>query len=170
MTEAATRCVAFVLRNEGGLVNHPSDPGGVTNYGISQRAYPSLDVRALKRSEAEEIYLRDYWTPIRGDELPEPIALVLLDFAVNSGVPRALRMGLDELLLRNDVGMTSELATAIRLRATGSAAVSLAEKIVRARALFLTNLGCTRRGAEDFLSGWMRRIADNLRVIRAMEE
>lgn len=53
--------IDFVLRNEGGLVENPSDPGGLTNYGISQRRYPHLDIRNLSLDQAKEIYKRDFW-------------------------------------------------------------------------------------------------------------
>lgn len=58
-----TRSIAFVLSVEGGLVNNPADPGGLTKYGISQRSYPDLDIRNLSIEDAKEIYFRDYWTP-----------------------------------------------------------------------------------------------------------
>ena len=54
-------CIAHVLAAEGGLVNDPKDPGGVTKFGISQRSYPALDIRALTLDDAKTIYQRDYW-------------------------------------------------------------------------------------------------------------
>lgn len=86
------RAVANVLEHEGGYVNDPDDPGGETNFGISKRAYPDLDIRALNAGTASDIYRRDYWAPIKGDQLPPDIAIYLLDTAVNCGVGRAVRM------------------------------------------------------------------------------
>ncbi len=87
-----TACVSHVLAAEGGLVNHPQDPGGVTKFGISQRSYPDLDIRALTRDAAQALYQRDYWMPIQGDDLPAGLDLVMLDHAVNAGPARAIRL------------------------------------------------------------------------------
>ena len=82
----------LVLEHEGGYVNHPEDPGGETNYGISKRAYPDLDIANLTKDQAGEIYYQDYWCPIQGDSLPDPVALMTFDAAVNLGIRRASRM------------------------------------------------------------------------------
>lgn len=85
------RAVSHVLKMEGGLVDNPSDPGGLTNYGISLRAYPHLDIRNLTQAQAAQIYHDDYWEKIHGDELPDEVSFALLDYAVNSGVGGAIR-------------------------------------------------------------------------------
>ena len=85
-------CIAHVLAAEGGLVNDPKDPGGVTKFGISQRSYPALDIRALSLDDAKAIYQRDYWAPIQGESLPAGLDLILLDHAVNAGPERAVRI------------------------------------------------------------------------------
>jgi lysozyme family protein len=95
-----SECVAIVLRHEGGFVNHPRDPGGATNMGITLhtlrewRGDDSLtaeNVRKLTEAEAREIYLARYWNPIRADDLPPGIDLAVFDWAVLGGVPRAAR-------------------------------------------------------------------------------
>ena len=85
-------CVSHVLAAEGGLVNDPQDPGGVTKFGISQRSYPALDIRALSLDDAKAIYQRDYWDKIQGEALPAGLDLLLLDHAVNAGPARAVRL------------------------------------------------------------------------------
>lgn len=97
---AFDRALQLVLRHEGGLVDNPKDPGGLTNFGISQRAYPKLDIRNLTQADAAEIYRRDYWEKIHGDELPAPLAIALFDTAVNVGWPRAI------LMLQESLGVT----------------------------------------------------------------
>lgn len=93
------RAVAIVLREEcgpgpdaTGLVDNPKDPGGLTKYGISQRAYPGLDIRNLSRADAVAIYRRDYWTAAHGDDLPWPLCLFVFDHAINAGPGQAIRL------------------------------------------------------------------------------
>lgn len=78
--------VLIVLEHEGGYVNHPSDPGGETNFGISKRSYPNLDIKNLTKQKAIEIYRKDYWDAIKCDSLPEHLRLIAFDCAVNQGV------------------------------------------------------------------------------------
>ncbi|WP_201098767.1 glycoside hydrolase family 108 protein [Thiocystis minor] len=86
------RCIDFILIEEGGLSEHPADPGGLTHYDISQRSYPALDIRHLTRDDAKDIYRRDYWARVKGDRLPVGLDLVVLDMAINAGVSRAIRL------------------------------------------------------------------------------
>lgn len=83
------QAIHFVLRAEGDTSDHPSDMGGYTHWGLSSKSYPDLDLAKLTLVQAMEIYKRDFWDPIQGDELPPSLALVLFDWAVNSGVKTA---------------------------------------------------------------------------------
>lgn len=85
------RCISFVLRWENGLSENPQDPGGLTNFGISQRAYPNLDIRNLTVEQAKEIYYRDYWLASGANRLHWPLCLAHFDLAVNGGVERAMQ-------------------------------------------------------------------------------
>ena len=80
------RAVEHLLVEEGGYVNHPEDPGGETKFGISKRAYPSLNIKDLTVNEAKEIYKRDYWDHFPMDDLPDGVAFSLFDFAVNAAL------------------------------------------------------------------------------------
>ena len=80
-----------VLVHEGGYVNDPRDPGQETRWGISKRAYPHLDIKAMTLQEAKDIYRRDFWQRVRGDELPREFAFQALDAAVNHGIGNAVR-------------------------------------------------------------------------------
>jgi lysozyme family protein len=79
------RAAAFVLDIEKG---ETTDTGGYTNYGISTKAHPDEDIANMTPERATEIYRRDYWAPLGLEELPHPVALAMLDVAVNTG-PRA---------------------------------------------------------------------------------
>ena len=84
-------CITFVLASEGGYVNDPHDPGGETNFGISKRSYPNVDIKHLTREAAVAIYKKDYWDRVKGDLLPVGVDLVALDAAVNSGVTTSIK-------------------------------------------------------------------------------
>lgn len=90
-------CNALVLIHEGGYVNHPEDPGGATNKGITQRTYDSWrrrtgagtkHVKYITQREVDAIYREDYWNPIKGDLQPIGIDYTTYDASVNSGIGR----------------------------------------------------------------------------------
>jgi lysozyme family protein len=85
------RAVELILKHEGGYVDHPSDPGGETKYGISKRSYPHVDIRSLTTDAAKDIYYHDFWLPLKLDKLPYAIAVSVFDYAVNSGKSRAVK-------------------------------------------------------------------------------
>lgn len=86
------RAVEFVLRQEGGYVNDPRDPGGETNFGISRKAFPNEDIRGMTRMRACEIYRKHYWNAVRADEMPDGIGFMVFDLAVNAGVRRSIEL------------------------------------------------------------------------------
>ncbi len=82
-----TAAVEKTLEHEGGYVCDPHDPGGETNFGISKRAYPHLDIRHLTKDQAIAIYHRDYWLPSGCDSIADPdVAGLVFDLAVNCGL------------------------------------------------------------------------------------
>jgi hypothetical protein len=80
-----SRAYGVVVGIEGGLVDDPADPGGLTKYGISKRQYPDVDIRNLTLEQAKAIYLRDYWNTHDLDALEYGKALLVFDTAVNGG-------------------------------------------------------------------------------------
>lgn len=80
--------------SEGGasISDDPRDPGGLTRWGISQAAYPDLDIASLTEERARAIFRRDYWDRCRCGELPQAVAIALADAAFNHGVTGAVRM------------------------------------------------------------------------------
>ena len=89
--------VAFdkLLKHEGGYVNHPSDPGGETNFGITKRVAVENgytgDMKSMPVETAKQIYKRMYWDAVRADDLPYDIRYSVFDAAVNSGVSQSAR-------------------------------------------------------------------------------
>jgi len=86
--------VKTLAREGGARVTHvTNDKGGVTKYGISQTAYPTLDIANLTEQQARDIYKRDYWDRICGDDIKSQlIAENIFDTAVNMGVRTASRL------------------------------------------------------------------------------
>jgi lysozyme family protein len=84
-------CIDVILFYEGGLVNHPNDPGKLTNFGISQRAYPHVNIENLTIEQAKSIYRIDYWNRIQAEHIPESCRLMVFDSAVNQGVGFAIK-------------------------------------------------------------------------------
>lgn len=83
-----TKAMTHVVKWEGGYVNHPSDPGGETKFGISKRSYPHLDIKNLTLKDAFSIYYFDYWRPLHLDDLEFDLAASIFDAAINVGVTR----------------------------------------------------------------------------------
>jgi len=79
--------LAFVLEREGGatITDDPKDPGGLTRFGISKRAYPDLDIRNLTQEQASAIYRNDYWLAGGCGNLPPAVAVMHFDCCVNQG-------------------------------------------------------------------------------------
>ena len=78
--------IEVVLEHEGGYVNDPTDLGGETNFGITKRFYPDVDIKNLTKEGAKEIYKRDYWDKNRIEEVPQELeALDKIKDLVNDG-------------------------------------------------------------------------------------
>jgi lysozyme family protein len=88
-----------LLKHEGGYVNHPQDPGGRTNLGVTQdvwedwldRAVTEENMKALTPAKVAPLYREMYWDRVKGDKLPSGVDYVVFDAAVNSGVSRAAK-------------------------------------------------------------------------------
>lgn len=91
MNNLYERAFDLLMINEGGYVCNAHDSGGETKFGISKKAYPHEDICNLTIERAKEIYKRDYWNRCKCDYLPPALATAVFDFAVNSGVKRAIR-------------------------------------------------------------------------------
>lgn len=89
MRDGFDRAFPILLVFEGETVNNPKDPGGLTKYGISQKAYPDEDIMGLTKERAKEIYKRDYWDKGNCDSLPSPLDIIYFDTAVNCGLGAA---------------------------------------------------------------------------------
>jgi lysozyme family protein len=97
--DAFERALPILLEQEGGYVNHPRDPGGRTNLGVTQRVWEAwvkrpateMEMRRLTVDDVAPLYRKNYWDAVRGDDLPPGVALSVFDFGVNAGPSRAVR-------------------------------------------------------------------------------
>lgn len=151
---------------EGGYVNDPTDRGGETKFGISQRAYPTVDIPSLTLEAAKKIYYRDYWQKAGCDLIiNEDIAVELFDTAVNMGVKSAvqfLQKGLN-LMNRNEFNFPDLVEDGIFGSKTASAYKKVDDRIL----LKVLNGLQFRRYAEicerdpsqeKYFNGWMKRV------------
>ena len=94
-SENYSKCLNLILHHEGGYVNHPKDPGGETNLGVTKRVYEewggTKDMRDLTVEDVEPIYKKNYWNRVKADDLPDGLDLCLFDFGVNAGPGRAAK-------------------------------------------------------------------------------
>ena len=142
-------CINLILAEEGGLSNHPADPGGLTQYGISKRSYPQLDIAGLTLADAQAIYHRDYWQPIHGDQLPPGLDLLMLDCAVNQGPVTAIKL-LQRALRIHDDGLIGPET----LNAAAAAMPGLLDAFAAERALRYE----LNPNEATFGRGWYRRL------------
>ena len=89
------KCLETILHHEGGYVNHPQDPGGETNLGVTKRVYQehggTKDMKDLLVEDVAPIYKKGYWDKMKGDDLPGGLDLCVFDFGVNAGPGRAAK-------------------------------------------------------------------------------
>lgn len=94
-SENYDKCLGLILHHEGGYVNHPKDPGGETNLGVTKRVYEewggTKEMVDLTVEDVAPIYEKNYWGRVKADDLPSGLDLCVFDFAVNAGPGRAAK-------------------------------------------------------------------------------
>ena len=144
-----------LLGHEGGYVNHPNDPGGETNWGITvavarQSGYTG-SMRDLTHVQAKAIYRVKYWEAVKADQLPPEARYATFDAAVNSGVGQAVRW-LQRAAGVADDGKIGPVTLAAISKLDGQI---LKSRMLAQRLLFMTKLSTW----PSFGKGWARRIA-----------
>lgn len=168
--------LALVLRHEGGFVNHPLDPGGATNFGVTRRTLagwrgvspwwrlPRSAVRELGSDEAGCIYRDHYWQTINAAALPAGLDLAMFDFAVNSGPQRAVKTLQYLVGAKADGILGPNTLSAMRRTVAEAGIAALIDRLSGKRLGFLQSLG----GWLVFGSGWRARVEDVRRAALAM--
>ena len=150
--------IKHVLKYEGGYVNHPDDPGGMTNLGVTKRVWEDwsgkpateADMRALTVDMVAPLYKKRYWDAVRGDDLPSGVDLCVFDCAVNAGVWRASRF------LQQAVGVVADGAIGPKTLAavTAMPADEIIEKFCDLREAHYKSLSTFA----TFGKGWTNRL------------
>lgn len=163
MKQNFDQCLTWLLAHEGGFVDHPDDPGGMTNKGITAKTYQkwlseTVDVSAVVDEEAmrnipanhvSKIYREEYWIKISGDNLPDGLDWSVFDWAVNSGPGRSARAIQKIVGVKADGDIGPNTLTAIRKYD----AASLVDDMYFKRQAFYERL----KTFETFGLGWTRR-------------
>jgi lysozyme family protein len=155
-------CFNLMLAHEGGYVDHPSDPGGRTNLGVTQRVWEEWlgrpvsekEMRALTPTMVKPLYKRKYWDAVRADDLISGVDYCVFDVAVNSGPGRAVKF------LQSSVGVTPDGGfgprTLAAVKESEKDPARLIEMYCARRLEFLQSL----KTFETFGRGWSRRVQE----------
>ncbi len=158
------RCLAEVLKHEGGFVNHSADPGGMTNLGVTKQTYedwvgrPVTEkiMRGLTVGHVRTLYRKRYWDALKGDDLPVGLDLCVFDFGVNAGVNRAARY-LQRLVGAKEDGQIGPVtAAAVREKAKEAGTVQIIRDYQEARNGYYRLL----KTFPTFGRGWLRRVRE----------
>jgi len=172
MKENFPKALEALLKSEGGYVNHPSDPGGITNLGVTARVWEEWvghpvnekQMRALTHADVAPLYKRKYWDACRADELISGLDYAVFDFAVNSGVGRATKNLQTCVGLLPDGGLGPVTIATVNLH-TGDKAHVLVGQYCDSRLQFLKTL----KTWPIFGKGWENRVnevkADALKML-----
>lgn len=158
MKDTFQRAMPHVFQIEGGYVDHPKDPGGATNKGITIRTLSAWrgrpvskgEVKNLSSEEASAIYRAQYWDKISGDKLPAGLDYALFDFAINSGVSRAAKFIQRIVGVKQDGIIGAQTLAAIGRYET----LSLINRLCDERLAWLKGLSTW----STFGRGWARRV------------
>lgn len=154
--EQISLAIAHTLKWEGGYVNHPNDPGGETNFGITKAQYPTVDIKNLTKEQAIEIYRADYVPKVHLNDITVlRSGWKLFDMSVNMGYS-GIKLIQKLLGLTADGNFGPKSIAAINSMEDGVFVLLIAD----AQARHYKALALNNRKLEVFLKGWLNRAAD----------
>ncbi|BEL71434.1 TPA: glycoside hydrolase family 108 protein [Serratia marcescens] len=167
-TPAFNHAIAFVLGKEGGYVNDPTDKGGETKYGISDKRdgiadgmtdvdgdnKPDTRIKDLTLEQASQIYFRDYWYPSYCTDWPDGISLLVFDSAVQHGAKKAIS------LLQDAVGVTADgiVGPKTTVAVTSADPEWLLTRYLLRRARYYAEIIKGNPSQVKYLNGWFNRL------------
>ena len=161
MSNKFSEALEVILHHEGGYVNHPKDPGGETNLGVTKRVYEDFggtkDMKELTKEDVEPIYKKNYWDRVKGDNLPEGLDLCIFDFAVNAGPGRAAKFLQKLIGVTQDGGIGPQTLGALQSAIGEDVRIQTREMIEKYQAE-RHNYYQSLSTFETFGRGWTRRV------------
>ena len=161
MSNKFSEALEVILHHEGGYVNHPKDPGGMTNMGVTKRVYEDFggekEMKDLTKEDVEPIYKKNYWDRVKGDDLPEGLDLCIFDFAVNAGPGRAAKFLQKLIGVTQDGGIGPQTLGALQSAIGEDVRIQtreMIEKYQNERHNYYQSLSTF----ETFGRGWTRRV------------
>lgn len=153
-------CLMEILKHEGGYVNHPDDPGGETNMGITKAVYEdwggTKDMKDLELEDVGPIYRKRYWDRLKGDDLPSGLDLCVFDFGVNAGVGRSAKFLQEIIGTTVDGGIGPNTLKALDTYLQEHSVEDLVQTFQDDRLEYYQNL----HHFDTFGRGWTRRVEE----------
>ena len=158
MKENFDECLSMLLKHEGGYVNHPRDPGGETNLGVTRKVWEEWigkpagkdAMKALTVKDVAPLYKKLYWDKVKGDDLPSGVDWAVFDWAVNSGTGRAAKALQRIVGVEPDGGIGAATLAAVEKMDDKR----IIEAMAAAREKFYRGLSTF----DTFGKGWLRRV------------
>jgi lysozyme family protein len=168
MKDNFANCLEMLLKHEGGYVNHPKDPGGETNLGVTRKVWEQWigkpagkdAMKKLTVADVAPLYKKLYWDKVKGDDLPSGVDWAVFDWAVNSGTGRAAKALQKIVGVEPDGGIGAATVAAVKK----ADPATVIKKLALMRENFYRNLPTFG----TFGRGWLRRNDETLEVALSM--
>tara|TARA_R110002012_G_scaffold181096_1_gene346963 strand:- start:4 stop:510 length:507 start_codon:yes stop_codon:yes gene_type:complete len=158
------QCLKTILHHEGGYVNHPKDPGGETNLGVTKRVYEehggTKDMKELTVEDVAPIYKKGYWDKMKGDDLPSGLDLCVFDFGVNAGPGRAAKFLQKMIGTTVDGGIGPMTLAKVNEYVGDNGLKESIKQYQNARQEYYENLSTF----DTFGKGWTRRVEETTKL------
>ena len=162
------KCLETILHHEGGYVNHPKDPGGETNLGVTKRVYEewggTKDMKDLTVEDVAPIYKKNYWDKMKGDDLPAGLDLCVFDFGVNAGPGRSAKYLQTMIGTVADGGIGPNTLRALSTYIDAEGVERAIKNFQAARQSYYESLSTF----ETFGRGWTRRVDETTELALSM--
>ena len=167
MQENYDKCLKAILHHEGGYVNHPKDPGGETNLGVTKRVYEEFggtkDMKELTVEDVAPIYKKGYWDKMKGDDLPSGLDLCVFDFGVNAGPGRSAKYLQTMIGTVADGGIGPNTLKAVDAYVEEHGIEKAVENFQEARQGYYEKLSTF----DTFGKGWTRRVTETTELAKS---
>jgi len=158
------KCLKTILHHEGGYVNHPKDPGGETNLGVTKRVYQehggTKDMKDLLVEDVAPIYKKGYWDKMKGDDLPGGLDLCVFDFGVIAGPGRAAKFLQQMIGTTVDGGIGPNTLAKVEEYVRENGEAESVEKYQSMRQKYYEQLSTFA----TFGKGWTRRVEETTKL------